>query len=633
MIDMKRWILTLCLLAAALHLTAAEKFNISKAVFLEAESVTVTSSGRIWISYRGNEEVDGQDIVALKSSADGKKWEDSPLIVKDASRSVLWADESGCLHLFCCHSDSTFHLVSRNPESSSPDWSSPEAVCGGYPCGSPVSMDGNIVLPVMRQGVGPGVCVCSSGIWQYRSGPADTPELQKAVSNDPGLYVSADGRLMMALCSIGTGWSYISESPDEGRTWSKPRHFCYNPLKDFAVESLGEYHSVLLVKCARYDHCVYHLCKGLYAYLTTDDGMTWYGGLQVDAREGAENPKVTARDGIVHIVYTYNNSGVNELVYARTSVPAIANAWGTLETPPEYKRTIASAGKSMRAYEDLPGRLYTSRKVYKSAPLKVATYNIEYLGYVKTPTWEQRIPVIKQIFEDEHIEVIGTQEPDTMMVRTLLDALGPDWGAVGTVETNPVTGSQLPVNPIFWRKSSVELLDSGHFGYNDAPGTAGWDSWIAGRLCTWARFRVLESGQEFFIFNSHLDHRGMEAKAYSPIVLQNMIQKLAPDMPVFCTGDFNFTEKTEGYRRMLSCRWLDDAMLALPEDKRENWEYFSMSNFKPMSTVAKSHTHLDHIFYTPANSRVLTWKMVTWSKDGVFGSDHLPVVIDWQLGE
>jgi endonuclease/exonuclease/phosphatase family metal-dependent hydrolase len=133
------------------------------------------------------------------------------------------------------------------------------------------------------------------------------------------------------------------------------------------------------------------------------------------------------------------------------------------------------------------------------------------------------------------------------------------------------------------------------------------------------------------MFNSHYDHRGHEAKEYSSVVLLNKIMEVASGYPVVLTGDFNTDEKTPGYQRLIESGIVDDTMLALQAGKRENWEYFSMSNYKPIETVRKNHLHIDHVFYTPSNSKVITWKLILDSCDGIFGSDHLPIVIDWKI--
>jgi exonuclease III len=90
-------------------------------------------------------------------------------------------------------------------------------------------------------------------------------------------------------------------------------------------------------------------------------------------------------------------------------------------------------------------------------------------------------------------------------------------------------------------------------------------------------------------------------------------------------------EKTPGYAKLVESDIVNDAMLALPASKRENAQYFSMANYRPKEKITKNGLHIDHVFYTPANSKVLSWKLILDSYDGMYGSDHLPIVIDWKI--
>lgn len=50
----------------------------------------------------------------------------------------------------------------------------------------------------------------------------------------------------------------------------------------------------------------------------------------------------------------------------------------------------------------------------------------------------------------------------------------------------------------------------------------------------------------FFVFNTHWDHVGPEARNQSGIVLNKMIKEIAKDAPVILAGDFNTTTESPG---------------------------------------------------------------------------------------
>lgn len=609
-------------------------FSTAEASFLKTEGLAVTSGGCAYVSLYAEFPENGASGVVV-CAAEGKVWGDVSYVVSGASHGVLWLNPMGALCLFYTSGDVIYCTMCMNPDASSPTWNAPVEVGQGYASGPPVVSGRSVILPAMLSGQGPGVFVSQNNgmSWEWHDGPSDTPELQKAAENNPKLYISASGEISMVSRSLGTASAWRSVSGDGGMTWSRSRKFIYNPATDLSVVSIGGGLTAVAKNC-RYDNKVYHQKKGLYVYLTPNDGDLWYGGIRIDGREGVSDPVMTYSGGRLHVVYTYEEKGINEILYSSMTVREVEQAWGTLSTVPSFCCRIFSAGRSQEAFDRKLNALNLSSRNWADKPLRAATYNIINHRLVKTPTWEQRLGVLKKMWEEYDFDIVGSQEPDTMQIRTLVETLGDDFAWTGTVMENPQPeqrGAVIAVNPIFYRKSRLEVLEKGVIPFSDAVGVRGFDAAGYGRNCNWAKFRDKETGKVFFLFNSHVDHRGLEAKEYSSVVLLEAAAQLSQGLPCLFTGDFNLNETNPGYEKMVTSGWTDDTMLALPEKKRENWEYFSMAKFKPLSTVAKSYRHIDHIFYTPSSSKVMSWKLITDSYDGIYGSDHLPIVIDWLI--
>lgn len=635
---MKNMILAVLLLACTLMPAAAEGvvpglpgINTKEATRLQTEGLAVTPGGRIWMSLAA-EFSDGKAILLCR--ADNGKWTDSPYVVQSAGYGVVWTDPMGALKLFYSVDNVLYTTMCMDPDAQSLSWNAPVRLGEGYASGVPVFVGRSLMLPVMVPGKGPGVYVSrNNGItWTYSDGPRDTPELQKAADNNPELYVSGPSEVSMVLRSCGTAWSYRSTSSDNGQTWSRPSEFIYNPATDLSVAQLGG-GKVAVVKNCRYDNKMTHMTKGLYVYMTRHNGELWYGGLQVDKREGVSSPVTAVAGSRIYVAYTWMNKGVNDILLASMSESEVDQAWGTLDTAPSEKSLVYTAGRSREAFDNnLKALSAKGSKNMGEHSLRIATYNIMFHGYAKNPTWPQRLTAIRKMFDQYSFDVVGTQEPDTMQVRTIVEVLGGDYDWVGSVQENPVKpGTIMAINPIFYRKDRLEVLDHGVVWFGDGIGYQGYDAAGYARNCNWAKFRDKKNDMVFFLFNSHVDHRGLEAKEYSSVVLLEAAAEVSKGLPVFFTGDFNLDENNPGYKKMVDSGWTADAMLALPEKKRINWEYFSMSRFKPISTVRKSYLHIDHIFYTPSNSKVLAWQLILDSYDGIFGSDHLPIVIDCQI--
>lgn len=632
---MRKFIInSICLgLLSALALPLAAQWQESSALHVDGIAVKETS---VFLSVHETL-MDGTEKVVLfrSESAEAGPWTETE--VASGTRLAagpLWLSPAGVLHLFWSEEDEL-----KTAQLSASGAISGKAGLGkGWASGAPVRLkDGTWVLPgLIPAELGatrPVVWTSADGMsWTLAEGPFSLPG-QAPTDWHPQLVAHPDGSMTMYLRTRGTAYSYTARSIDKGAHWSVPLPWNYNPDHNLAVTELAPSRMLVLKSC-RYDHKIYQLPNGVYAYLTRDGGKLWYGGLQLDGRQYAVDPVVTrAADGMVYAAWTWKTWDACEVLLAVTSEREIESAWGAWHQAPLRRSVVHPAGKAQEAFQRRIAGFTARKPVWTRPSLRIASYNIGFYGYTADPDWNTRLTPIRKLFEKYDFDVVGSQEPDTMMIRTMLDALGGRYACAGDVIFYPDRPGQVaPINPIFYKQERVELLDQGYLWLGDAPFKKGYDGYTV-RDSHWAKFRDKSTGVVFFCFNSHFDHRGLEAKEYASDLLLDAVMNLGAGCPCFLTGDFNMTETAPGYRKLKDSPILDDAMLALPESKRKNAIYASWCNFKPLSTVAKNGLHLDHIFYTPATSKVLAWELITDPCGEVYGSDHLPIYMDWQLAE
>ena len=619
--------------AASLTVPGDPALGPDQAAWSKAASIAVLPSGRLWVAYCAG--TGGFEGIALSYSDNPAKgvWTDPAATLSDAGETygspVLYADADGGLCLFYTASDGTLYRVCcPDPSATLPGWTPPQVVGRGTAVSAPVRLpDGGLVLAVAREGEGAMVLSGTADGSAWTEGPlVEVPGKVPGRHGDPVLYAGADGSLHMVLRSCGTAQNYVSRSSDGGRSWSRPERFSLHPDRTFSLAKTPS-GQLLYARDARIDQTTYDLLRGLFLYVSGDDGRSWYGGLSLDRSEKADSPRVAVGpQGRVYVVYNEDEEGLGRTLLVTTGIDEVAAStpWhalaarnrSVLRSPARAKERVAAENKALT----VPGKSW-GRK-----PLRVATYNIQYIN----PLWKERRKALADLFGRYAFDVVGVQEPTLVQIEDMMADFGGAYDWVGTCVTGDNTTRNAHFVPVFYRRDRLELLDWDTVWLSERPVAPGYDSYD-NRMLVWVRFRDKETDEEFFLFNTHLAWKGEEAREVSAHILVDAVRRIAGNRPAFCTGDFNCDEASRPYQVILGIGFLQDSMEAVSDP--ENVEYFSMSNYKPMSTVARNRRHIDHIFYNPASVRVFEWKLITDDFNGMFGSDHLPIVIGCRIAD
>ncbi len=230
----------------------------------------------------------------------------------------------------------------------------------------------------------------------------------------------------------------------------------------------------------------------------------------------------------------------------------------------------------------------------KAEELTVASFNIRYHNAsdsVKGNGWKQRCPVICDLIRFNDFEIFGAQE---VLNDQLLDMLAglPGYDYVGVGRDDGKTKGEYA--PVFYQKDKFEALESGNFWLSeitDRP-NRGWDAALP-RICTWVKFKDRENGFEFYFFNLHMDHIGVEARKNSARLVLKKITEMCGDKPVILTGDFNVDQHSPNYAVLAGSDLLNDAYEAAKVRYALNGTF---NNFKPdMFTGSR----IDHVFVSP----------------------------------
>lgn len=256
--------------------------------------------------------------------------------------------------------------------------------------------------------------------------------------------------------------------------------------------------------------------------------------------------------------------------------------------------------------------------------LRVMTFNIRYDNPGDgAHAWPHRKERVASVIRFHEADLVGLQEALKGQIDDLA-ALLPDYAWIGVGRDDGAAAGEF--SPLFYRKDRFDLVEHATFWLSETPGVAGSQGWDAAlpRVVTWGRFRDKATGTEFFLFNTHFDHRGARARTESARLLRAQIDALAGDAPVVVTGDFNAEPTTEAYRVMTA--GLDDARLRSltpPHGPDETFWGFTVE-------TGEEGRRIDYIFVKPG-VRVRRYGVLTDHWNGHFPSDHLPVLAEVAL--
>ncbi len=276
----------------------------------------------------------------------------------------------------------------------------------------------------------------------------------------------------------------------------------------------------------------------------------------------------------------------------------------------------------------LIGMILTSTVTLQAAPLKIMSFNIRYNnpddGINAWPNRKDHVAeVIAKLYQSD---AAGLQEVLHGQLMDLVNLLPDNYSYVGVGRDDGWHKGEYSC--IFYRNDKLELIATNTFWLAEnpeVPGMVSWDSALT-RIVTWAKFKDIDSGKEFFHFNTHFDHRGQQARAESAKLIVNKARSIAGDTPTVITGDFNARESSLPYA-ILSGKEPAGGITSDFKDGR----YASKSGHEGPTTTSSGwnnlrdpETKIDYIFVR-SGFDVLTHKVLTDQFEGYYPSDHLPV--------
>ncbi|MBV4356441.1 endonuclease/exonuclease/phosphatase family protein [Pinibacter aurantiacus] len=257
----------------------------------------------------------------------------------------------------------------------------------------------------------------------------------------------------------------------------------------------------------------------------------------------------------------------------------------------------------------------------KKTELNLATYNLRLnVAFDKENAWPNRKEMVKDLIRYHEFDIFGVQEALSGQMKDLEELT--EYSHVGVGRDDGKDGGEY--SAIFYNNKKYQVLKSGNFWLSPTPEkpSKGWDAAYI-RICTWACLKDKKTGKQFFMFNTHFDNEGVQARENAAKMILEKIDSVASkNTPVIITGDFNSNPSTSAYGTIVT-KFSDAKLIAQtkPYGPDSTFNDFKYQNY----TKVVKEGRIDFVFVNK-NVEVLKYAVLTDSKDLRFPSDHFPVV-------
>ena len=228
-----------------------------------------------------------------------------------------------------------------------------------------------------------------------------------------------------------------------------------------------------------------------------------------------------------------------------------------------------------------------------ASTFNAASFNLRNAPGEGSNSWQIRAPAAKALIRFHDFDIFGVQEAYLHQIKTIA---GSEYAYVGAGRDDGKSAGEH--SAILYKKSLFKRLDSGDFWFSPTPEkpSFGWGARYK-RVCSWGKFKCLDSGKAFFVFNLHLDHESAEAQKNSVEMLVQNVKKIAGKTPYIIMGDFNLPTQDISMQKLFELEGLAE----VSDFKDFYGPKFSYHAYMQRQNIASKNDlrrHIDHIFYS-----------------------------------
>lgn len=232
-------------------------------------------------------------------------------------------------------------------------------------------------------------------------------------------------------------------------------------------------------------------------------------------------------------------------------------------------------------------------------------------------SWFYRADLIIRNIVSASPDIIGFQEGTRFHYDYLCERL-PEYDSVITYRDKSLLSEGCP---IFYRSDKYTLIDKGSFWLSETPEVMSKD-WGAAcyRICSYVILTENATDKSFVVFNTHLDHVSDKARINGVGVVLDKIKEFG-SLPSVIIGDFNCKEGSKTYENVtenfLDAKYQTDSSYNICTFQ----DYGKQLNRKP----------IDYAMISKMGFSVNSYRVIDTLYDGVYPSDHFPILVNLTL--
>lgn len=279
----------------------------------------------------------------------------------------------------------------------------------------------------------------------------------------------------------------------------------------------------------------------------------------------------------------------------------------------------------------------------KPVELRVGSYNLRRAKLDKDSpdnNWQVREPRLIQSILDNEFDLCGLQEVDSEEQESIPRLLAERGVEYGSYFFGPYAddGHGTKAHGLLWRKDRFKLIGKPHyFWISDPPekkqvndiGSNLKGKFIRGGFCVVLKDR--KAGRKYLMMVTHAP-LNRQQHAENAHIFIDMEKKYNPKgWPSFFVGDFNAKE-TDDASAVYRTHWTDsyhafDEDPSLREGPEVTFNGWRLEGPKP------GFGRIDFIYFRGKDVTPLRYRCNDTRYDGLFASDHFPVMVDFRIGE